>query len=33
MDSHTINQISIPLFTGAIGYVINWTGEEVIRIA
>jgi uncharacterized membrane protein YheB (UPF0754 family) len=26
MDSHTISQISIPLFTGAIGYVINWTG-------
>jgi uncharacterized membrane protein YheB (UPF0754 family) len=26
MDSETLKQISIPLFTGAIGYVINWTG-------
>ena len=26
MDSHTISQISIPLFTGAIGYLTNWSG-------
>jgi uncharacterized membrane protein YheB (UPF0754 family) len=26
MDSHTLKVLSIPLFTGAIGYVINWTG-------
>jgi uncharacterized membrane protein YheB (UPF0754 family) len=26
MDSETVKEISIPLFTGAIGYVINWTG-------
>jgi uncharacterized membrane protein YheB (UPF0754 family) len=26
VDSETLKQISIPLFTGAIGYVINWTG-------
>jgi uncharacterized membrane protein YheB (UPF0754 family) len=26
MDSETLSHISIPLFTGAIGYVINWTG-------
>ena len=26
MSSHLIKEISIPLFTGAIGYVINWTG-------
>ena len=26
MDSHTIAFITIPLFTGAIGYVTNWTG-------
>jgi uncharacterized membrane protein YheB (UPF0754 family) len=26
MDSDTISQISIPFFSGAIGYVTNWTG-------
>src|ERR1051325_10688621 len=26
MDSHTLKVLSIPLFTGVIGYVINWTG-------
>ncbi len=26
MDHHTVNLISIPLFTGAIGYLTNWTG-------
>ena len=26
MDHHTANLISIPLFTGAIGYLTNWTG-------
>jgi uncharacterized membrane protein YheB (UPF0754 family) len=26
MDSHTIALISVPLFTGAIGYVTNWSG-------
>ncbi len=26
MDSHTIAMISIPVFTGVIGYIINWTG-------
>jgi uncharacterized membrane protein YheB (UPF0754 family) len=26
MDSDIVKEISIPLFTGAIGYVINWTG-------
>jgi uncharacterized membrane protein YheB (UPF0754 family) len=26
MDSHTLSLITIPLFSGAIGYVINWTG-------
>jgi uncharacterized membrane protein YheB (UPF0754 family) len=26
MDSDTLKLITIPLFTGAIGYVINWTG-------
>jgi uncharacterized membrane protein YheB (UPF0754 family) len=26
MDSETLKAITIPLFTGAIGYVINWTG-------
>ena len=26
MDSATLKLISIPLFTGAIGYIINWTG-------
>src|SRR5215210_8050808 len=26
MDSQTISLISVPLFTGAIGYVTNWTG-------
>jgi uncharacterized membrane protein YheB (UPF0754 family) len=26
VDHHTVNLISIPLFTGAIGYLTNWTG-------
>jgi uncharacterized membrane protein YheB (UPF0754 family) len=26
MDSHTIALISVPLFTGAIGYITNWSG-------
>src|ERR671919_1983269 len=26
MDSHTISVITIPIFSGAIGYVTNWTG-------
>ena len=26
MDDHTLSLISIPLFTGAIGYVTNWSG-------
>ncbi len=26
MDHHTVNLISIPLFTGAIGYLTNWSG-------
>jgi uncharacterized membrane protein YheB (UPF0754 family) len=26
MDWHTISDLTIPLFTGAIGYVTNWTG-------
>src|ERR671928_146738 len=26
MDSHTLKVLSIPLFTGVIGYIINWTG-------
>ena len=26
MDSELLKQISIPVFTGVIGYVINWTG-------
>ncbi len=26
MDSHTISLISIPLFSGAIGYLTNWSG-------
>src|SRR5688500_4677000 len=26
MDSHLISQITIPLFTGAIGYLTNWSG-------
>lgn len=26
MDSHTVSVITIPLFSGAIGYVTNWTG-------
>ena len=26
MDSHTISALTIPLFSGAIGYVTNWTG-------
>ena len=26
MDSHTLDLITIPLFSGAIGYVTNWTG-------
>jgi uncharacterized membrane protein YheB (UPF0754 family) len=26
MDSHTLSLITIPLFTGAIGYVTNWSG-------
>ena len=26
MDQHTVNLISIPLFTGAIGYLTNWSG-------
>jgi hypothetical protein len=26
MDSETISLITVPLFTGAIGYVTNWTG-------
>jgi uncharacterized membrane protein YheB (UPF0754 family) len=26
MDSHTISLITIPIFTGAIGYVTNWSG-------
>ena len=26
MDSQTLSLITIPLFTGAIGYVTNWTG-------
>ena len=30
MDSETISLISIPLFTGAIGYVTNWTGVKML---
>jgi uncharacterized membrane protein YheB (UPF0754 family) len=26
MDGELIKQISIPVFTGVIGYMINWTG-------
>jgi uncharacterized membrane protein YheB (UPF0754 family) len=26
MDSHTLSLITVPLFTGAIGYLTNWTG-------
>ncbi len=26
MDGELLKQISIPVFTGVIGYVINWTG-------
>jgi uncharacterized membrane protein YheB (UPF0754 family) len=26
VDHHTVNLITIPLFTGAIGYLTNWTG-------
>ncbi len=26
MDSHTLSLITIPLFSGAIGYVTNWSG-------
>ena len=26
MDSETLNALSIPLFTGAIGYLTNWSG-------
>lgn len=26
MDSHTLSLLAIPLFTGAIGYVTNWSG-------
>ena len=26
IDGHTISMITIPLFSGAIGYVTNWTG-------
>ncbi len=26
MDSHTISLITVPLFTGAIGYLTNWSG-------
>src|SRR5918998_3034209 len=26
MDSQTISLITVPLFTGAIGYITNWTG-------
>jgi uncharacterized membrane protein YheB (UPF0754 family) len=26
MDSHTISMLTIPLFSGAIGYATNWTG-------
>jgi hypothetical protein len=26
MDGDLLKQISIPVFTGVIGYVINWTG-------
>lgn len=26
MDPHTLSLITIPIFTGAIGYVTNWTG-------
>src|SRR5215212_5473842 len=26
MDSELLKQLSIPLFTGVIGYIINWTG-------
>jgi hypothetical protein len=26
IDSETLKLITIPLFTGVIGYVINWTG-------
>ena len=26
MDSHLLSQITIPLFTGAIGYLTNWSG-------
>src|SRR5919106_3335449 len=26
MDSNTISALTIPLFSGAIGYVTNWTG-------
>jgi uncharacterized membrane protein YheB (UPF0754 family) len=26
IDAHLVSAISIPLFTGVIGYVTNWTG-------
>src|SRR3954467_9568905 len=26
MDSELLKQLTIPLFTGVIGYIINWTG-------
>ncbi len=26
MDSELMKQLSVSLFTGAIGYVVNWTG-------
>ena len=26
MSHHLVNLISIPLFTGAIGYLTNWSG-------
>ena len=26
MSHHPVNLISIPLFTGAIGYLTNWSG-------
>ena len=26
MDSDLLKDISIPVFTGVIGYIINWTG-------
>ena len=28
MDGELLKQISIPVFTGVIGYVINWTGVQ-----